>query len=51
MLSVSARRPYHVRVVALLPLGYTALHPAPIPRKSMQEMVRFEAWDGDAPES
>ncbi len=36
--------PDHVRVVALLPLGYPSSVPPPAPRKSLDEIVMLEKW-------
>ncbi|VVB93060.1 malonic semialdehyde reductase RutE [uncultured archaeon] len=36
--------PHHVRVVALLPLGYPTATPRPTPRKSLDEIVKWEKW-------
>ncbi len=36
--------PDHVRVVALLPLGYPSTTPRPTPRKSLDEIVKWEKW-------
>jgi nitroreductase len=36
--------PPEVRVVALLPLGYSDESPFPRPRKGMEEIVAFETW-------
>ncbi|NJD76331.1 MAG: nitroreductase [Candidatus Methanoperedens sp.] len=36
--------PDHVRVVALLPLGYPSATPRPTPRKSLDEIVKWEKW-------
>lgn len=38
--------PPEVRVVALTPLGVPAEKPAARPRKSMEEIVSFETWNG-----
>lgn len=38
--------PPEVRVVALTPLGVPAESPAARPRKSMEEIVSFEVWNG-----
>lgn len=36
--------PQHIRVVALLPLGYPRVVPHPIPRKALDEVVMWERW-------
>ena len=36
--------PGEVRVVALLPIGYPDVSPAPKPRKSMEEIVVYDKW-------
>lgn len=36
--------PEHVRVVALLPIGYPAQAPRPTPRKKLDEVVAYERW-------
>jgi nitroreductase len=36
--------PDSVRVVALLTMGYPAEHPAPRPRKTLEEIVAWEKW-------
>lgn len=36
--------PDHVSVVALLPLGYPSTNPRPTPRKSLDEIVKWEKW-------
>ncbi len=36
--------PDNVRVVALLPLGYPSAIPHPTPRKSRNEIVKWEKW-------
>ncbi len=36
--------PDHIRVVALLPLGYPAEEPAARPRKPLNEIVCYEKW-------
>jgi nitroreductase len=36
--------PEDVRVVALLPLGYPSAIPRPTPRKSLDEIVKWEKW-------
>lgn len=36
--------PPHIRVVELLTLGYPKESPLPRPRKSLEEIVRYERW-------
>ncbi len=36
--------PKHVRVVALLPLGYPAERPKPTPRKRLDEILAYDKW-------
>lgn len=36
--------PESVRVVQLMPLGYPAIDPAPKPRITMNEMVKYDRW-------
>ncbi len=36
--------PEHVRVVALLPIGYPAQTPRSTPRKKLDEVVAYERW-------